>query len=88
MDTLTGATLKRVGATNEKPSHLRTQEMTGFFGREPTPGERFTLFGESLEAEDGVRILRTSPVKSVEVTATGFNFETENSRYELSVTAP
>lgn len=80
---MTAGTLKRLGPTNDLPNRLRTEVMRGEFVHEPTPGHGFAIMGESLTEGLESRYIITSVVKSVEVVATGFIFETANSRYEL-----
>ena len=67
-------------------NNLRTTEMEGEFSEPPTVGQPFTIFGEALEEKEGVRMIRTTPVKEVGlITGGDLVFKTENSEYELEI---
>lgn len=57
--------------TNTGGSRLRSKAVSGITGALPTPGLAFQLLGEPLSEEAGVRVIVTSPVKSVTFPAKG-----------------
>lgn len=79
------ARLTRTRSTNTDLSELRTNTVEGVFEHVPTLNERFVLIGESLTEGGLARIISTSPIKVLTVTATGYTFETRNSRYDLEI---
>jgi len=64
---------------------MRTDTIEGEFRLLPTIGEDFLIVGEGLEA--GSRLVHTTTVKSIkEVGVNKYEFETNNSAYQLDVT--
>lgn len=76
--------LKRLEKT-ENSGHIRTSDVEGVFVDPPTPGQPFSIIGESLTPENNARIVSTSPVRIVEMYDNSYSFSTLNSRYTLDV---
>ncbi len=68
---------------SDNENALRTPHVRGFAPAAPVVGQSFNMWSEALEAEGGVRYIRTSPVQ--EITDTGFR--TLNTLYRLDVLA-
>ena len=72
-------------------NNLRTDVIEGFTRELPAVGEVFWIEGEALDSlvrdRGGVRLIRTSPVKTVthEENTNLYLFTTENSEYSLEV---
>jgi hypothetical protein len=64
---------------------LRTEEMVGQFENRPVTGQRFVITGDSLTDPRLCRYISTSPVVEVQPVPDGWIFQTENSRYSLTL---
>jgi hypothetical protein len=78
-------TLTKIFSTH---NNLRTPTVSGVYDDLPSAGERFTLVGKSLSAEEGFRLVTTSPVEQTWKVSMGGRdvvcFKTENSVYGFS----
>lgn len=72
-------TLHKVTSTH---SIVRTDAMEGDYDRKPTVGKVFSIIGKALVGA-GVRLIETSPVKSVQEVDGKIEFTTHNSTYVL-----
>lgn len=71
----------KVKMTRKESNHknLRTDEIIGYTSSLPTTGENFILLSKGLE--EGVRIVRTTPITDLEVNI----FKTRNSTYSYEI---
>ena len=76
-------TLTRLNSTNK---NLRTNVVVGETDELPIIGKSFLMTAPPLESGN-LRVIATSPVKSVGSIDGKFRFSTENSEYELKVEA-
>jgi len=53
--------------TAGEKSGLRSNEIKGFFSKAPEVGKSFTFYGDSLEIEDGLRVITTTSVTEVDI---------------------
>ncbi len=80
-------TLRKVSSTH---SNLRTDEVYGHAAALPIVGEPFVMFADPIDPTAAVRIVKTSLVRLTTTTDIGFTtyyFETENSKYALTLGA-
>jgi hypothetical protein len=62
------------------------EPVEGVFHLEPTEGQSFRFYGDALEMPDGIRIINTSPIKTVSKQGEkSFTFSTQNSLYVLEL---
>lgn len=78
--------VKVVKLTKIESNHnnLRTDSIRGWCAELPVIGSSFAMMGPPL-ATGSVRLVRTSPVQTIEHTDNRLRFRTENSTYELEV---
>jgi hypothetical protein len=73
------AVLTRIHTEDENHT-LRTSQVVGYYKDGPALGIRFMLVSEALEINDGIRLVETSPVTSIN----GDEFTTESgTKYKL-----
>ncbi len=75
-------TLRKIESNH---SNLRTPEVVGTATNLPEIGEPFIMYAPPIDQQASVRVIRTSPVVTVDGTRSQTMFRTENSLYELRV---
>ncbi len=77
--------LEKIKSTHER---LRSDRVDGIAPGVPTVGQCFYMGSSPIDLTKDMRLVRTSPVKSVKETKSGsktiYDFETENSTYRLT----
>lgn len=78
---MTKSTLRRIESSHD---NLRTETVEGYYFLPPTEGFTFCFYAKSLEADEGIRIVMTTPVvEIVREDEVGTVFRTANSVYEV-----
>jgi len=78
--------LKRLDTNGVVSGHpLRTEDITGHFEDPPTIGRGFRIIGAPITAGSIARMVTTSAVKEVQPLESSWVFQTENSRYSLTL---
>ena len=65
--------------------NLRTKSVLGHFNDYPKLEKSFILYSDSLSLKDGFRIIKTTPVKDINIDGDSVYFKTSNSVYKLMV---